>query len=179
MVLMCVAPCIFVYDYNYLHKQMHYYLLLILLLLMLFIIIINNSAFVGVDNYNYFMVFRYSRKIPQRNSPTNFTGRILLGKPVASRLINSPHFMGSEVLSSHSKRPATLQCPEPHKFCPRTHTILQIYFNIFYLLLVHPSGLFPAGFVAITCVHLDFPCTCYVPFAYHFRFENPNNICEV
>lgn len=78
----------------------------------------------------YFMVFRYSRKIPQRNSPTNFTGRILLGKPVASRLINSPHFMGSEVLSSHSKRPATLQCPEPHKFCPRTHTILQIYFNI-------------------------------------------------
>jgi hypothetical protein len=23
--LMCVAPCIFVYDYNYLHQQMHYY----------------------------------------------------------------------------------------------------------------------------------------------------------
>jgi hypothetical protein len=22
-VLMCVAPCIFVYDYNYLHQQMH------------------------------------------------------------------------------------------------------------------------------------------------------------
>jgi hypothetical protein len=24
-ILMCVAPCIFVYDYNYLHQQMHYY----------------------------------------------------------------------------------------------------------------------------------------------------------
>jgi hypothetical protein len=24
-VLMCVAPCIFVYDYNYLHQQMHNY----------------------------------------------------------------------------------------------------------------------------------------------------------
>jgi hypothetical protein len=23
--LMCVAPCIFVYDYNYLHQQMHNY----------------------------------------------------------------------------------------------------------------------------------------------------------
>jgi hypothetical protein len=27
-VLMCVAPCIFVYDYNYLHQQMHYYFLI-------------------------------------------------------------------------------------------------------------------------------------------------------
>jgi hypothetical protein len=42
---MCVAPCIFVYDYNYLHQQMHNY----------------NSAFVGVDNYNYLqqMDFQY------------------------------------------------------------------------------------------------------------------------
>jgi hypothetical protein len=24
-ILMCVAPCIFVYDYNYLHQQMHNY----------------------------------------------------------------------------------------------------------------------------------------------------------
>jgi hypothetical protein len=25
VILMCVAPCIFVYDYNYLHQQMHNY----------------------------------------------------------------------------------------------------------------------------------------------------------